>query len=285
MTVGGGGGKKIPPGGPQKAPKPPSTPPSTAADPGKTEAPDKPAAAEQALRTDAFEGGFKSMSRGTTDVTRLDAVLEGAFAHASTPSGIESLVRMLEAARTQLAAEHRALREQAQSAVERLVQSGFSPAQLDKARHELLELRKKMAALRKRLHHLQRRLKTAFASAGKTGDANFAKLLGAQLSKLRQMEPGLSRALLALSTIEQAYGSFADGSTAVLRVHVGETGAGRLGDALAALAPGAAVSLASLTLLREGAGAAPPAGDDVDAPEALDGLRALTDALVPPGRK
>jgi hypothetical protein len=233
-------------------------------------------------RSDAYEAhGLKS----TSGAHRL----EEAFAHAGSPSGIENLVRLLDGARGQLAGEHGALRLQSQDIVERLVASGFAPAQLEQARAQLLELRKKMAALRKRLHHLQRRLKSAFASAGKTGDAGFAKQLGTQLEKLRNMEPGLSRALLALQTIEQAYGSFADGSFPLLRLAVEENETARaaaVGTALAAVTPGAAIAQATLALLRDGPEAAPPGGTHAKGRlPALEGTAALADALLPPAER
>lgn len=267
MSVqGGGGGKKVPPSWAQRV-----TPQGAPAG--------KPAEARPAEKpkTDAFEGRFKS----TGD--RLDE----AFAHASTASGIESLVRMLEAARGQLATENRVLRDQAAGLVERLVQSGFSAAQLALVRAELLELRKRMAALRKRLHHMQRRLKSAYAAAGKVGDASFAKLLGAQLDKLRQLEPGVSRALLALQTIEQAYSPFSDGSTPVLRVHVGEDVTPEVGNALARMAPGATSSRLLVGLVRDGAApsldsTAPTAAAPEPSSPALEGMRALVLALLPP---
>lgn len=262
MSVqGGGGGKKVPPSWAQRV-APQGAPTGKPVE-------QRPA---EPVRADAFEGRFKS----TGD--RLD----DAFAHASTASGIESLVRMLEAARGQLASESRVLRDQAAGIVERLVQSGFSPAQLALMRAELLELRKRMAALRKRLHHLQRRLKSAFAAAGKVGDTAYAKLLGAQLNKLRQMEPGVSRALLTLQTIEQAYSPFSDGSTPVLRVHVGDDLSPEVGSALVRLAPGAASSTLLLGMVRDGVGAAPPVGRGGPAPASLDGMQALILALFPP---
>lgn len=281
MSVqGGGGGKKIPPGGPPvggaaRPAKAPSTPPKAAeAQPTKTPP-----------RTDSFEAHrFKST---TGELHRLDE----AFAHAATPSGIDSLIRLLDASRAQLAGEHRALRAQSQAIIERLVQSGFAAPQLEAARRELLELRKKMAALRRRLQHLQRRLKSAYASAGKTGDANFARLLGAQLERLRKLGPGLARALLALQTIEQAYASFADGSVPVLRLDVASTAPdarGLVGRSLGGVAPGAAVAQATLALLRDGPDGELPGPDarfDDDAPRAqvaaLDGTRALAEALLP----
>ncbi len=262
MSVqGGGGGKKVPPSWAQRVQPQTSQPPKSA----EAKPADRP-------KTDAFEGRFKS----TGD--RLDE----AFLHATSTSGIENLVRVLEAARNQLAGESRGLREQAASIVERLVQAGFSPAQVALMRAELLELRKRMAALRKRLHHLQRRLKSAFAAAGKVGDTGYAKLLGAQLAKLRQMEPGMSRALLTLQTIEQAYGPFADGSTPVLRVHVGEQLSTEVGGAVVRLAPGAAASRALVGMVRDGFASAPPASSADPAPASLDGMQALILALLPP---
>ena len=262
MSVqGGGGGKKVPPSWAQRV-QPPTTQANKAAEPKAAERP----------KTDAFEGRFKS----TGD--RLD----DAFLHATSTSGIENLVRVLEAARTQLSSESRALREQAASIVERLVQSGFSPAQVALMRAELLELRKRMAALRKRLHHLQRRLKSAFAAAGKVGDAAHARLLGAQLAKLRQMEPGMSRALLTLQTIEQAYGPFGDGSTPVLRVHVGDQVSPEVSSAVVRLAPGAAASRVLVGMVRDGSNAPPPSSGTEPAPPSLESMQALILALLPP---
>ncbi|MCC7070471.1 MAG: hypothetical protein IT383_04055 [Deltaproteobacteria bacterium] len=262
MSVqGGGGGKKVPPSWAQRVQ------PANA----QTNKVVEHKAAEQ-KKADAFEGRFKS----TGD--RLDE----AFLHATSASGIENLVRVLEAARNQLAGESRTMREQAASIVERLVQAGFSPAQVALMRAELLELRKRMAALRKRLHHLQRRLKSAFAAAGKVGDAAYAKLLGAQLAKLRQMEPGMSRALLTLQTIEQAYGPFADGSTPVLRVHVGDQVSSEVGNAVVRLAPGAASSRALVGMVRDGFTAPPPSSDPEPAPPSLESMQALILALLPP---
>jgi len=172
---------------------------------------------------------------------------------------------MLDAARTQIANDHRVLRDQSQAIVERLVAQGFSPAQLAQSRAELAEVRRRMAALRRRLHHLQRRLTSAFASAGKTGDASFAKLLGAQLDRLKKLEPGLARALLALQTVEAAYGGFGDG-TPILRVSMSEDveDAAALSAEMVGLSPGDAVSRTALDLLRGG----PSAGPSERAPRA-----------------
>lgn len=295
---GGGGGKKIPPG-PPGAPGPPRpvTNPKAMAE---TTGPQKPVSAERPATATATaeapmakelrsaDDGFDSFKSVNSDIHRglaSEATLDGAFAHAaSTPSGIENLVRVIDAARTQLAGENRTLRGNAQSVLERLVASGFAPAQLEKAKQELAELRKRMAALRKRLKHLQRRLKTTFATAGKTGDAQLAKTLGAQLQRLQKLEPGMSRALMALQTIEQAYATFADGSTPVLRMHVGDGGGSeKLGRALAQLAPGAAIARVTLGLLRDGPSSvalpSPALDDDGDA--RLDGPRSLVRALLP----
>lgn len=291
MTVqGGGGGKKVPPGGPPRTPTNPKgthttgpQKPVTTGEAPKSEPPKEAPVAGVAKGGDDSFDHFKSTN---SDIHKgIEVTLEGAFAHAaSTPSGIDNLVRVIDAARGQLAGENRTLRGQAQSIVERLVAAGFAPSQLGLARAELFELRRRMAALRKRLKHLQRRLRSTFATAGKTGDAQLAKTLGAQLQRLQKLEPGMSRALLALQTIEQAYATFSDGSTPVLRVHVGENGApDRVGRALTQLAPGAAIARATLSLLRDGPNASPeaaPSTDD-DGDPRLDGPRALVRALLP----
>jgi hypothetical protein len=289
---GGGGGKKIPPGGP---PVPPKAQKAEASTPGtKAPAKDAPTVTKPAGK-DAFvpksdAGPFKS----TTDV-RLD----DAFLHAVTPSGIENLVRMLESARTQLLGEHSKGRIEAQKLLEKLVQAGFSEAQLSSTRQELYELRKRMAAVRKRLQHLTRRLKSAFAQAGRTADANLQKTLSAQLERFKRLEPGLSKSLGALTLIEQAYSGFADGSPPVLRARVEERtdnkGSAELVSAFAALAPGAVASHVLLGVLRAGHDATPSdlassASASVGAPRvtpatdgepaALGGLRAFARALT-----
>lgn len=209
---------------------------------------------------------------------------EDALAHGGTPSGVKNLIRVLDKARSQLLEEHHALRGEAQAAVELLVQSGFSPAQLERARAELHALRQRLAAQRKRLHTLQRRLKSAAASAGKTGDADFARQLGAQLEQLRNVEPGLARAMLALQVLEQAYAGSSDGGPPALRLTVPSDAGARsaLGDALVSALPGAAVADFSVGLLREGVAApTPPPPPHRDLPRALAGTRALVDALLP----
>jgi hypothetical protein len=227
--------------------------------------------------------GFDHFKSTNSDVHRgIDVTLEAAFGQAGSPSGIDNLVRLIDAARAQLALENRVLRDRAQLVIERLVAAGFVAAQLAIAHRELRELRKKMAALRQRLKHLQRRLKTTFATAGKTGDAQFTKQLGAQLDRLRKLEPGMARAMLALQTIEQAYGTFADGATPVLRLPVGEAGGTEaLGRSLTHVAPGVAIARATLALLREGPSARVASvtggGDDAR----LEGPRAFVHALLP----
>lgn len=283
MVGGGGGGKKVPPSGP---PRPVSSPKAHVTGPQKPVSLEAPKALGDGIERSAGDS-FDHFKSTNSDVHRgLDVNLEGAFAQAGSPSGIDNLVRLIEAARAQLAGENRVLRDQAQGVVEHLVAAGFAPSQLGLARLELAELRKRMAALRKRLKHLQRRLKTTFATAGKTGDAQFAKLLGAQLDRLRKLEPGMARALLALQTIEQAYGAFGDGSTPVLRLPVGDRGAPEpVGRALALLAPGAAIARATLALLRDGPAAKMqprPQLDDVQDAR-LDGPRALVRALLTSG--
>jgi hypothetical protein len=201
-------------------------------------------------------------------------------------------VRMLESARAQLLGEHSKGRIEAQKLLEKLVQGGFSEAQLTATRQELYELRKRMAAVRKRLQHLTRRLKSAFAQAGRTADANLQKTLSAQLERFKRLEPGLSKSLGALTLIEQAYSGFADGSPPVLRARIEERtdnrGSAELVTAFATLAPGAVAADVMLGVLRAGPDAVPsgtasarvgaPATDGE--PAALGGLRAFSRALT-----
>ena len=270
--VGGGGGNKVPPGGPPRPPVQPKAHSVAVVKPPPAKAPK-----DSGRASDSHDDEF------TTGEQRVDGSLEGALTHTTSASGISSLVRLIEATRGQLAGESRLLHGQAHSVVERLVAAGFAPSQLTLARGELAELRQRMAALRKRLQHLQRRVKTTFASAGKTGDAQFAKRLGEQLQRLRKLEPGMARTLLALQTVEQAYHALGDGAAPVLRLHVGEHGApASIGRALAQLAPSAVIARATLAMLRDGPSAKMPQApkvDDVDDAR-LDGPRAFVRGLL-----
>jgi hypothetical protein len=267
-----------------KIPTGPKPPPPPASAP-KTDAPAKPDVRElkettapipTPAKADSFEGP-EAHFRAT------EVKLDDAFLHAASPSGIENLLRMLESTRAQLLAEHSRLRLDANKTLEKLVAAGFSETQLALARAELDEVRKKMAALRKRLQRLARRMKGTYAHAGKTADANMQKMLQAQLDRLKKLEPGMQRALTALSTIEQAYGSFGDGSPPVLRARVDDDAGAELVDALAQLAPGAVVSRAVHGLLRDAPAAPSPLPETREGePAAVAGLRAFAEAMLNP---
>ena len=263
MSVQGGGGKKVPPGntpvvrprasgaGPAKSDKAPEKAPEVPAD--------KPSA------RDAF----------SSDRARASMLHDG---HASTTSGINIMVKVLEQSRANLAVEHKALAEQAAHAVELLLASGFSEATLERTRGELHSIRTRMRALRRRLMQVQRRLKLASANAGKIGDLNLAKLLASQLKQLQQLEPGMSRSLQVLHVVEQLS---SEGGAGVSRTHVDHAPA-PTGDALARLAPSASVSRAAAALLRGVHDVHPsntpslPAGDDAT----VRSLHELADALL-----
>lgn len=290
VSVQGGGGKKIPlPAG--ASPPRPTSPPATQATPSAARSPahDNEAGAAQGHARDlkgrdAFEA---ARARGGPEAHRVDEVI----AHTTSPSGIANMVRMLTQARAQVLEEHGALRREAQAVFEQLVLAGFAPAQLDRARTELHAFRERLASQRERLQSLHRRLKRTSASAGKTGDANLARLLTGQLQRLRTLEPGLERAMLALESLHQVYGGPGDGSGIPLRLRLagGAEERQQVGSALATTMPGATVAELSLRFLREGpgaasgaaAGAAAGASMQAPVPSALEGVRALVDALLP----
>jgi hypothetical protein len=251
----------------------------------------KPAAPREVpegKRTDAFVRHTETAAVRSGSEARLD----DAFAQAHSMSGIENLVRLLESTRGQLLREHDVLHLEAQRCVELLSKTGFSEAQLATARAELAALRLKMQALRKRLQHLRRRLRSTHGRAGKTADANLGKALSEQLHILQAMEPGMSRALGALSVIEQAYGSFSDGSQAVFRTGSDGDPAPELVTTLAPLAPGAVVSQVLSSMItgqtmgqREGQTEGqtedqPTLAADANRHDTAVGLAAFADALL-----
>ncbi len=266
MSVqGGGGGKKIPTGTatpPKAAAKPPSTPPRTVE---VKKEPDTAAVKAETVRSDQFE----HHSGATAQKPAAEVRLEEAFSRAASHSGVENLVRLLESSRAQLLSEQTRLRLQVAQKLKALLGGGYSDAELTAMRAELFDLRRKMSALRKRRQHLLRRLKSTFAHAGKTQDANLQKQLGAQLHSMQQLGPGMAHAMSVLSAVEHAYTNFSDGSPAVFRARV-QGGDAAVADAFAATTPGAAVaaSLHELLLLGpdgDGSGALasdPPAADE-----------------------
>ena len=282
VTVQGGGGRKVPPG---------STPghlPSARTDPAnakKTTSPSTPpsapppSASPPPSRADAFE-----VHR--TDPRMAERTVPSAGELPST-SGIDSMVRVLEDTRTQILDEHRALRAKIQRLVGELVAGGFERSLLDERRAELNSVRQRMSALRRRLQQIQRRLKTV---VGKTrqADAELGKQLSSQLDRLRKLEPGLQRALLALQLMEAAFVEPWSGSSHKI---VGDIDAEARGSALARALPGQAVAVGIARLLAEGTTEGAPEPEEASsitpatAPAATDDshglahLRALTEAL------
>ena len=210
-------------------------------------------------------------------------------------SGIDSMVRVLEDTRTQILDEHRALRAKIQRLVGELVAGGFERSLLEERRAELNSVRQRMSALRRRLQQIQRRLKTV---VGKTrqADAELGKQLSSQLDRLRKLEPGLQRALLALQMMEAAFVDPWSGSSHKI---VGDVDAEARGSALARALPGQAVAAGIARLLAEGSttegapepeefssttpsttpSTAPSANSATDDSHGLAHLRALTEAL------
>lgn len=284
MTIsGGGGGKKIPPGA-TPAPKPPTTP-ATSAPAQKTE-PTKPATpttAPAATPTDGFE-------KHATDprATFVDTRGHLPAAEQSSTSGINSMVRLLEETRAQILDEHKALREKSMKLVGELAKSGFERSLVDQKRQELAGLRERLAHLRKRLQHIQRRLKTALGKSQKHGDVDVGKAIAAHLEKMKKLEPGVQKALLALLAMEQAFAGGSDGATLTLH---GDATAEERGSALARVSPGSVVARAGAALL---SGEAPVSSSSSPSrspanssslkpgasPDGLDALRELADTFL-----
>lgn len=273
MTVqGGGGGRKVPPG---------SAPPTTARSetgstpPVKVTAPAAPAVpGKEAAPKDAFDARHTDPR-----LSSERAALPMSDGH--TTSGINSMVRVLEDTRAQILDEHKALREKLQRVVGELARSGFERSLLDSRRDELTALRQRLSTLRRRLQHIQRRMKGALGKS-RTADADVTKNLTAQLERLQKLEPGVQRALVALSAIEQACGGEAfAGSSLKL---VGDASAEERGTALAHAMPGAAVAQGIAHLLAHAQPEQPlqspsssssPAGNDP-----VENLQGLANALL-----
>lgn len=273
MTIpgGGGGGKKIPALGGASAPEPPKTAKITS----KTTT-----AITAATAPPPASDGFEHTRTDPRPVAHRAGV--PASDAPATVSGIENMVRILEDTRTQILDEHQALRDQACKLVKALAEAGFERSLLDAKSAELTQLRLRLAALRKRLQHIQRRLKAAVGKSAKHGDIDISKSMQAHLDKMKKLEPGVQRALLALLAMEQACGSVVDGG--VLKL-VGDVSAQERGSALARLAPHSMAARATTALLTgkseralgPGASASANTVDDV---AGFAGLRAVAETLL-----
>lgn len=161
----------------------------------------------------------------------------------TSTSGIENMVKILEATRAQLAHELSLLKESAGVVVLRIAERGFARDAVRESADELRAIRTRMAQLRRRLNEIHRRLKVAFASAGKLGYANLAQRLGAQMERVKKLEPGVQRALFALELAEQIYGRGGAPGTA-LRTPIAPSTVPKAAIAayLAEIAPSAAIA-------------------------------------------
>ncbi len=209
------------------APKPPSTPPAPVKD------------------------GFESPRVDARGSDRAPSTSESA-----SPSGVASMIRVLEDTRTKILDEHRTLRAMISQLVGELAARGFERAALDEHRNELLVLRRRMASLRRRLHHVQRRLRTAASS--RAADVDLGSQLEPHLERLRSLEPGLQRALVALQMVELVCVEPSAGYV----VNVQHDDRVAIGDELALAMPGATIARGVAALLASAEGSGLDAGDD-----------------------
>ncbi len=246
MTVQGGGGNRAPPG---------STPvqvqvqvPGPASTTAKTTSPKTPAAGAEAPTASPPPSTSDAFEAHRTDPRPAERIRTVPQGEKPTTSGIDSMVRVLEDTRTQILDEHRALRQKIQRLVGELVAGGFERSLLDERRAELSSVRQRMAALRRRLQQIQRRLKSMVGKTRHT-DAELGKQLTTQLDRLRKLEPGLQRALLALQMMEVAFVEPWAGTTHKV---VGDLDAEARGTALAHALPGHAVAGGIARMLADG---------------------------------
>lgn len=244
MTIsgGGGGGKKIPPGGPPTTRS--TTEPTTKTTPTPTTKPASTPPAPASKPPDAFERSHTD-PRLSSERAHLPPALE-----TTTTSGIDSMVRVLEETRSQILDEHKLLREKSIRLVSELAKAGWERALVEQKKQELADLRERLANLRKRLQHIQRRLKTALSKSHKQGDLDVNKAIAAHLEKMKKLEPGVQKALLALLAMEQAFSGVVDGG--VLKLLGGpddRVSAEARGTALAKSAAGSIIARATTSLL------------------------------------
>lgn len=269
MTVqGGGGGRKIPPGPPTAPTTRPTPEQSAGADKTDKAAPTtKAAVVSPPPPKDGFEALSTDPRRGAErSLPSLDA---------SSPSGVASMVRVLEDTRAQILDEHRALRDKITHLVGELAARGFDRAALEEHRSELTALRNRMAALRRRLQQIQRRLRAA--ARGRAADVDLGTQLAPHLDRLRSLEPGLQRAMLALQMVELVCVEPWSGQS----VSVGGDDATAAGDELARALPGAVIARGVAAFLASAEGAPLDTGGDAPSPRdpALARIAAIRDAI------
>jgi hypothetical protein len=251
-----GGGRLVPPGAGAT---------TTSSSPTGTTATDKTSAAKPpSTPPSAVKDGFDPSRPELRGPERASTT-----ADAPSPSGVASMIRVLEDTRAKILDEHRELRTTIAQLVSELAARGFERAALEEHRGELLALRKRMAALRRRLHQIQRRLRTA--PNGRVADVDLGAQLEPHLERLRSLEPGLQRALVALQMVELVCVEPSAGYS----VTVQHDDRVAVGDELARALPGATIARGVAALLASAEGvaldetsgtpAASRRGDDVDA--------------------
>jgi hypothetical protein len=266
---GGGGGRKVPPGGPARTTS--SERPSSSSSSSTSAAPSSSPPASSSAR-DGFEQG-RADHRRSQERAPVTSTSEP-----TGHSGIESTLRLLETRRDEILDEHRALREKAWRVVGELARGGFERAVVEQRRAELAELRQRLAHQRRRLQLIKRRWKAAAQRSTKHGDLDVSRTIQAHLEKMKKLEPGVQKALLALQAMEQAFsGGFdVNGQIAGATVEApgkspdGGVPAETVADALARVVPGAVVAVGVAHVLARGPGTAadarlaPPASSTED---------------------
>jgi hypothetical protein len=191
------------------------------------------------------------------------------------------MIRVLEDTRAQILDDHRALRDTITRLVGELATRGFERAALEEHRSELNALRNRMAALRRRLQQIQRRLRAA--ARGRAADVDVGSQLAPHLDRLRSLEPGLQRAMLALQMMELVCVEPWSGQS----VSVGGDDPAATGDALARALPGAVIAHGVAAFLASAEGAPADVDADVDThaahdrprDPAIDRIAAIRDAI------
>ncbi len=283
VTIHGGGGRNVPPGGSPKlnsAERAPVTTSPVAPRPASpTVASGTPPASSRVAR-DGFDVGRPVDARLASERAALPTVEH------TTNSGIESTIRLLEARRDEILAEHRALREEAWRLVGELAQGGFERTALERRRTELAALRERLAQQRRRLQQIRRRLRTAMQRTTKHGELDVSKAIQAHLEKMRKLEPGVQKALLALVAMEQAFAGVLDGSgrqgAATVASPASSTDAVAYGARLAQATPGAVAAVGIARLLAPPGTSSSPLSESSSSSSSspLSDLQAFADQIL-----
>ncbi len=289
MTIqGGGGGRNVPPGTPRTttSEKPsyaglPST--QSASPPTSTTQGIPPASTKgsTSANRDGFEASRFSDPRLKTERAALPVPHD-----ATSNSGIESTVRLLEGRHDEILDEHRALRDQVAVLLADLSRGGFERTAIGLRRAEVLALRARLAEQRHRLRQIKRRLKAVVERSARVGDIDVSRTLQGHLDKMKRLEPGVQRTLAALAAMEQAMAGLLDGTGPAAVATTGlpvDAGTARdHGTALARVVPAATVAVAIAELLAPSSSpptTSSPLDVDTDDPT-VRGLQAFAEQLL-----